>query len=310
MRPSHRMIAGLAAALVGACFDFGATMAGSADGGHDAPFDGSVNDTSVQADAGDAGRDTGRDTGPVVTTGFCATYARPEAGFFFCDDFDEHGLPGAWPTWGASGGTIVETDASAFSVPNSVVATTQPLTNGEAVDVSLRTFEGVPVTPATLTLSFYVEPLQIDATASAADVLAAIDFLDGTGDRYSIGLAINVANGEPALALGEQYAVGDPDGAPPTFVNHPLPPTEPLAMNAWSLVTIELDWGPSSLQGSVTVNGALELPANPLTMPSSFTPTRLQVGIGTTFVTEYASSLSPVWSVRYDNVVFSAVSGG
>ena len=70
--------------------------------------------------------------------------------------------------------------------------------------MALRTPFHVPAVPATLTFSFSVEPLQIDTTANAAIILGAVDFLDGAGYRYTVGLAINVASGLPALALGEQ----------------------------------------------------------------------------------------------------------
>jgi hypothetical protein len=35
-------------------------------------------------------------------------------------------------------------------------------------------------------------------------------------------------------------------------------------------------------------------------------PTSLQIGVGTNFVTEYEGGLSPVWELRYDNVLFTA----
>ena len=238
---------------------------------------------------------------------YCASRVRPEGGLFFCDDFDEHGLPGSWQTWGEMGGTIVETDASAVSPPNSVDQTTMALVSGQVINVALRTPMPVPAVPATLHLEFSVEPVRIDPTANAAIVLGAVDFLDGAGYRYTVGLSINVVSGAPALALGEQYGLangGDfPDGAPPTFVNHPLPPTQPLGMNAWTDVVVELDWTTTNLEGKVTVGGNQELDV-PLTM--SLVPTSLQIGVGTSFVTEYEGGLSPVWEFRYDNVLFTA----
>jgi len=317
MHPSLRIIApGLAAVLAGACFDFDATMAGgprvdagssdqtTADAGVDSgPVDATAEGSGdAGPDAGDAGAD--HDAASAADGPFCVP---PESGIFFCDDFDEGGLPGKWQTWAEMGGTLVETDASSVSPPNSVDETTMALTNGQVVNVALRTPLPVPKVPATLTFAFSVQPLRIDTTANAAIVLGAVDFLDGAGYRYSVGLAINVVSGLPALDLGEQSGLASggnfPDGAPPTYVSHPLPPTMPLAMNAWTDIVVELDWTASSLEGKVTVGGSQELDV-PLTM--TVVPTSLQIGIGTSFVTEYEAGLSPVWELRYDNVLFTA----
>jgi len=303
------LVAGL---LSGACFDFDATMAGGplVDAGGDALADASVTDApqndgplDASVDAGDGApveasvTDSGSPTGP-----FCKSLTPPEAGLFFCDDFDEHALPGSWQTWVETAGTLTETDASAVSPPTSVDETTIELASGQAVNVALRTtLQPVPAVPATMTFAFDVQPVQFDPTAGAAIVLGAIDFLDGAGDRYTVGLAINVANGAPALALGEQSSAAD--GAPPAFVNHPLSPAMPLAMNAWSRVVIEVDWGAASVEGRVLVDGNSEL-AVPLTM--TVVPTSLQIGVGTSFVTTYDGGLSPVWELRYDDVVFTA----
>jgi hypothetical protein len=309
------LVAGM---LSGACFDFDATMAGGplVDASSDAPTDASVtdapqNDGSFDAsvDAGDGApveassvTDSGMPTGP-----YCASLTALDAGLFFCDDFDEHGLPGSWSTWVETAGSMTETDASAVSPPSSVDETTTQLANGQAVNVALRTSFPVPPVPVTLTFAFEVQPVQIDPTAGAAIVLGAIDFLDTSSDRYTVGLAINVSSGDPALALGEQSGVVSggnfPDGAPPTFVNHPLSPMMPLKLNTWSRIVIEVDWGATNVEGKVSIDGTPAL-AVPLTM--TVVPTSLQIGVGTSFVTTYDGGLSPVWEVRYDNVVFTA----
>jgi hypothetical protein len=298
MHPSARMVApglvGLLLGLAGGCFDFDATMAGDTSEG-----------AAPEAGAPDSGVDAGDGGNPGSP--FCATLPHPEGGIFFCDDFDEHPLPAAWETWAQTSGTLGETDASARSPPSSVDETTMMLSYGEAVDVALRTPLKVPTVPSTLTLAFSLEPLQIDTTANAAIVLGAIDFLDASGYRYTVGLAINVASGAPALAVGEQTGPANggnyPDGAPPTFVNHPLSQTMPLPMKTWTDLVLEVDWTSSGLTGKVTVGGNQELDV-PLTM--SLVPASLQVGIGTSFVTEYEGGLSPVWELRYDNVAFTA----
>jgi hypothetical protein len=335
MRRSVRLVAilapGLAApALIGAalggCFDFDATMAGGpselGDGatitqGADAH---TQPDTSVPPSSDDGGPNGESDGGGTVDTGtggdadagstpsgdggFCASIAPGAGTIFFCDDFDEHPLPGAWSTWHVISGTIEETEAGAASAPNSVDETINALPPFTSLDVALRTPLPVPTSlPATLRFAFALEPIQIDTTANAAIVLGAVDFIDSAQDRYSVELAINVVNGAAALALGEQYGGGDggppPDGGPP-YINHPLPPTQPLPMNAWSNIVIEIDWkGPYSAEGIVTIGGATQLDV-PLSL--SVVPTSLQIGIGTSYVSEP----SPVWELRYDNVWFTA----
>ncbi len=299
------------------CFDFDATTAGgpvldpddaqappTTDGGVDATLpngrDGAP-EAAPEASANDA------DAPEAGGGAFCATATRYDGGIFYRADFDEGPLPGSWQTWAQTLGTLVETDASAVSPPNCVDETTNAVTAGQALNVALRTPLGVPAVPSTLTFSFSIEPVQIDTTANAAIILGAVDFLDDAGSRYSVGLSINVASGLPALALGEQAGLASggnfPDGAPPTFINHPLSQTSPLAMGQWSTATIELDWSSSGLEGKVYVNGAAELdtPLSPSVLPAS-----LQVGIGTSYVTEYDAGASPVWELRYDNVLFTA----
>ncbi len=308
MHPSLRVTAAtLAVVLVAACFDFDATMAGGPPG--ESEVDAAANDgTTGNAPDGNVGN--GDDGGAIDAaldatdaTGlpdggpFCASLTPPDGGLFFCDDFDERALPGSWNSFGETGGTLTETDAGALSKPNALDETTTPTDGGQVVDVALRTTLGVPSLPATLRFAFSVEPLQIDVTAAAAIVLGAVDFLDATGDRYSLGLAINVSSGAPALTLGEQ--TGYPDGGT-VYVNHPLPPTEPLAMGAWSDVVIEIDWpAATTIDAMVFVNGTKKLDV-PLT--ATVQATSLQIGVGTSYVSEP----SPAWEIRYDNVVFTA----
>jgi hypothetical protein len=308
-----RVLVALAPASLGACFNFDATMAGGPLGDSGVPVssdasltDGTLpepadaNGPTLEAAAPDGSLDGGAGS-------YCASIARPDGGVFFCDDFDDHGSLGVWQSYDELGGTLLVTDASARSAPYSVDETTMPLDAGQPVNVALRNPEALPALPATLTFAFSLEPIQIDTNAGAAIVLAAVDFLDAAGDRYTVGLAINVVGGQPALALGEQSGTltggSFPDGAPPVFVNHPLPQTELLPMNAWTDVLIELDWTATALAAKVTLNGGSEFDT-PLTL--SLAPTSLQIGIGTSYVTSYEGGLSPVWELRYDNVLFTA----
>jgi hypothetical protein len=298
----------LAALLLGACFNFDATIAGGPLGAEEGgtTLDAGVHDGStVQPDGAappphDAGHDGATPPTGDAAGGYCASITPApgaDAGLFFCDDFDELPLPGLWESYGETSGTLVQTDASFRSSPNSVEEQTIPLDGGAFIDVSLRRPEPLPPNPSTIRFAFSVEPLQIDTTPNAAIVLGAVDFIDAAGNRYSVSLAVNVANAAAAIALGEQSGFEDGGSA---FVNHPVPPNEPLAMNAWSDIVIEIDWtSPAAGTAILTVNG------NPvLQVPLSWTvaPTSLQIGIGTAYV----SQPSPGWALRYDNVVFTA----
>ncbi len=308
-----------AAGLVGACFDFDATTAGGPldaaavdtapptllDGGSDA----TLPDATPPPDPGDATLPTDADATPPPppTDGsqpgfdaghsFCAAFAHPTAKLFFCDDFDEQPLPGAWNSFGEMGGTLSDSDASPYSSPTALDETLQALPFGTVINVALRETLVATTFPSTLRFAFEIEPLQIDPTANAAIVLGAVDFLDVPGDRYTLGLAINVANGAPALALGEQSSFTD-GGA--IFSNHQLPPTQPLAMGAWSSLVLEIDWiSATSAEAIVTVAGAKELDVQ---LNVTVQPTSFQIGVGTSYVSEP----SPIWELRYDDVVFTA----
>jgi len=310
------LLPGLAVVLAGACFDFDATEAGgplgdggprvdgaetsAGEGGPDG--DATTGEGGAQDDGGSdgpsndgpSGQDGGNDAGKSDAP-YCASI-KPDAGLFFCDDFDDHALPGAWQSFGENNGTMTESDAASVSPPNCLDEKTKAVGTGTVIDVSLRTPLAVPPLPATLRLGFEVMPVQIDPTANSGVVLAAIDFLDSASQRYTLGLAVNVVSGQPALVLGEQSAFAD-GGV--NYVPHPLPPTQPLPMNAWSDVVIQVDWASTtSATVSVTVGGVQQT-TFPVTI--AVTAATLQIGVGTAYVFEPA----PVWEIRYDNVRFT-----
>jgi hypothetical protein len=167
------------------------------------------------------------------------------------------------------------------------------------IDVALRDsrITTLPTLPATMTFAFDLDPVQIDTAANAAIVLGAVDFLDAAGDRYSLGLAINVVSGQAALALDEQSGFADGGSS---ILAHALPVNHAPPMNQWSSVALTIDWQ-SATTGSatVTVNGNEDLSVPSLTM--TVTATKLQVGIGTAYVTQPA----PAWQLLYDDVWFT-----
>lgn len=288
MRASLRVVVpALAAAHLAACFDFDATMAGHAlvDGGP-------ASDATSGPDA------TASDAFPFEAQAgsYCASIA-PDGGLFFCDDFDEHPLPGSWQQLGETSGTLTETDASSLSPPDSLDEKTFALDGGQVINVALRTPLGLPALPATVRFGFGLQPVQIDPAANAGIVLGAVDFLDAAGDRYTVGLSIDVVSGKPALLLVEQTATTDGGIA---YAQHPLDPLQPLPMNAWTDLVIEIDWSaPTSAQAKVLVGGSVQLTV-PLTM--TVTAASLQIGVGTS----YESQPSPGWELRYDDVRFTA----
>ena len=211
MLPFLRVVApGLAAILLGACFDFDATTAGG-------PLEDSGSDTSppltdavlgLRSDRPRKGNsahfpppsdanvppteDAGGDAGtlpPLPDSGssYCSTRSRPVTGIFFCDDFDESALPGAWTSYKETNGTLLDiADGGAVS-PNAVDLTTFALNNFDPVDISLRKAPiTLPSQPSKMRFELRIDPIQIDTAANAAIVLSAVDFLDGATNRYSV----------------------------------------------------------------------------------------------------------------------------
>lgn len=262
--------------LLGACFDFDATMSGGPPGG-------------------DAGDTNAPDAGP-----YCANAMRPTTAgaLFFCADFDEGALPGAWNVFNEVGGALTESDASFVSPPDSLDETTHADDGGQPVNVALRTPFPLPPVPSTISFGFDLEPVAIDPTAGASIVLEAIDFLDGAGDRYSVELSILVQSGASTLVLGEQSGAADGGMG---YVPHQVPPTMTLPTGSFTRVEVALAWSAAtSLRATVSLGGAqaLDVPLSMTVRPSS-----LQIGVGTSYV----STPSPGWHLRYDNVLFTAM---
>jgi hypothetical protein len=303
MHPRLRIIAVVAPATavavalaMTACFDFGATMAGGPpdDGGSPSGLDAAFADAQ---DAGSPAAEAGSDGG-----GFCASLSRValDGGrLVLCDDFDEPAsLPGPYfDVEGEIGGVLAEVEGG-LSPPSALAETTTPLDDGGLINVALRDAPIAPPTlTATMTFAFSLEPVQIDTAPNAAIVLGAVDFFDAAGDRYSLGLAINVVSGQPALALDEQSGFADGGSS---ILAHALPANGAPPMNQWSTVALTIDWTSATTgTASVTVNGAVELAPFALTM--TVAATSLQVGIGTAYVTQPA----PAWELLYDNVWFA-----
>jgi hypothetical protein len=306
----------VAAALLSACFDFASTQGGAGDesdasSASDASSGPGMDAASERGELSVASPDGGKpaqdaavveggEAGPSEggASGFCATQTRPGAGaIFFCDDFDEGPLPGSWSTFRQTSGTLSLTTAAAVSPPNGLDAIVDPLSYGQAVDVALRTSFAITQVPPTIRLAFRVEPARIDPGNGATIILAAVDFLDAAGDRYTVELSATVASGAITLALGEQS--GFADGGQ-QYVEHPVSTAQTLPQDAFTDVVLAIDGGGSAnVRGGLTLGGSqvLDVPLAP-----SVAPSRLQIGVGAAYVTEPSMG----WELRYDDVLFTA----
>ncbi len=225
---------------------------------------------------------------------FCqaASRAASSASLFFCDDFDDGGLPAPWNSSYESGGTLAVDDAAASSSPASLDLVVDPLPAGQLPNVSLRALVAAPTSPVQMAFGFSLDPVRIDPGTSASIVIAAIDFLDPSQNRYTIQLAFNVQSGAATTELDELFSGGRP------YVPHAI--AAPLGTGTFTDVAIQIDWtAPQAATASVLFGGASVLSV-PLAI--SVQATTLQLSIGTT----YASTPSPGWELRYDDVLFTA----
>jgi hypothetical protein len=226
---------------------------------------------------------------------FCSAAARPTSqdGLFFCDDFDVGTPPVPWTSSYETSGTLSQNGDAAVSPPNSLDVVIDALAAQQPVNVSLRAAVDAPPLPSALAFAFSLEPVQIDTSADASIVLAAVDFLDAARNRYTVQLAFDVQNGAATTVLDELYSNGMP------YVPHPIP--APLTMGAFTDVVIQIHWAStSSATADVLMNGMQVLS---LTLAMNIQATSLEISVGTTFSTEPSSG----WEVRYDNVLFTAM---
>jgi hypothetical protein len=178
----------------------------------------------------------------------------------------------------------------------SLLLTANALGAGQAFDVALRKDLTLPAPPSDLRFDFQVMPVQIDTTNAAAIVLASIDFLDGTGDRYSVQLTIFQQGSAATVGFGTQSGFSDGGSS---FTNQALP--DPLAIGAWSSVRLEVASATAQqAAGRVFFNGTSEANVG-LSLP--FVPTALKVDLGASYETE--PSLG--WHLRFDNVLVTAL---
>jgi hypothetical protein len=245
----------------------------------DAPWEADTGPAEPLADAG--GAEGGR-------LGYCESLSPAPA---FCDDFDEHALPGEWAAVSDVGGTLSEDSTSFVSSPSSLLTHDDALQAGQPLDTALRTQLRLPAAPDTISFEVQLEPVSADLDACAATVVAALDFTDAANDRYTVQFTLVQQGLALGLRLEEQS--GFADGAS-SYLSHPL--ADPLPLGTWTDVRMVV--GRTAAMAAtvhVSFNGAAELDT-----PLSITvdATTLQLTIGSSFETEPSGG----WANRYDNV--------
>jgi hypothetical protein len=273
---------------------------GPTDDGPDAPAldDSAAPDVASDSFVRDA--PTPSDTGPAAEAGdagegglpaFCASLSpRP----VFCDDFDEHPLPGVWDTLTQTGGTVTLDNAASVSPPKSLLAKDSALQPGQPLDSALRMHFSLPPPPTTFVWDFWIQPVAVDTGTTAAIVFASIDFTDGASNRYSVQFTLFQNGGPLGVRMEEQSGFADGGSS---YTAHPLP--DPLPIGKWTDLRLTLTrTAATSASARVTFDSAVEMDA-PIGM--TVNGSTLQMTIGSSYETEPSQG----WTIRYDNVTLN-----
>ncbi len=218
---------------------------------------------------------------------YCATLSPTPA---FCDDFDEHPLPGEWIVDDV-GGSLAEDSSSFVSPPNSLLAVYHALATGQPLDTRLRTPLSLPAPPSVIVLEFQLEPVASDPTTGDAAVVVALDFTDAATNRYTV--QITLVRQQTAIGARLEEQSGFVDGGT-SYSPHAL--ADPLPPDQWTHIRLVITRSSATAASAlVTFNGNTELdtPLAPTVNPSD-----LQLTIGSTFETEPSDG----WQNRFDNV--------
>jgi hypothetical protein len=209
----------------------------------------------------------------------------------FCDDFDEHPLPGPWAILREVGGTLGENPAAFVSPPNSLRTVDSALQAGQPLDTALRTQIPLPSPPGTTVLAFQWQAAAVDPSAGAVTVVAGLDFIDAANNRYTVQFALVEQGGLLSVRLEEQS--GFIDGGV-SYLSHPLP--DAIVLGQWTDVGLVVNRSSAGTASAhVTFNGGTELDT-PLAITVS--ATTLQIDIGSAFESEPSNG----WTNLYDNV--------
>jgi hypothetical protein len=256
----------------------------------DSPADTLTADSSP-ADTGTPPADASGD----APSSWCATQP---ASLAFCDDFDEHPLGYGFDAVGMSACTIGLASAVATSPPYSMSAISTANLHTSNCD-GVKAFPTLGATATTYTLSFDINPAQVDRSSASDAVAASIQLADTTGVYWwlQLDLAWDAAGGLLMPSLDE---VSDLlDGGENYF---PHNSSAPLPMNQWTRVTMTLTVGAHNVPQSATLLlGSLQIASAATLHPTTSNPTvALMIGYS------YVAVANASWSTFYDNVTFAA----
>jgi hypothetical protein len=224
------------------------------------------------------------ESGPIS---FCASLSPQPV---FCEDFDEHPLPGVW-TPSQVGGSLSLLQLGSVSPPSSLDVHFWALRAGQALDTALRVQFPLPAPPTTIAWEFQIRPLALDTTPNAAAVMASLDFADGANNRYSVQFTMFRVSSNAYLRLEEQS--GFTDGGT-SYAMHALP--DPLA-NGWTRVQLVLTRsGLTAASVHVAYGAKTELDT---ALQMNVNASVLHVTMGSSYETEPSTG----WDAFYDNVI-------
>ncbi len=242
---------------------------------------------ALQADADATAPEASPQDAESGTISFCASLSPQPV---FCEDFDEHPLPGVW-TPSQVGGSLTLFQLASVSPPSSLDVHFWALQGGQPLDTALRVQFPLPAPPTTIAWEFQIRPIALDTTPNGAAVMASLDFADGANNRYSVQFTMFRVSSNAQLRLEEQS--GFTDGGT-SYAMHALP--DPLA-NGWTRVQLVLTRsGPTTASVHVAYGAKTELDTS---LQMNVNASVLHVTIGSSYETEPSSG----WDAFYDNVI-------
>jgi hypothetical protein len=234
------------------------------------------------------------DASADAPTGWCSSQP---ATLLFCDDFDESPIATGFDELTGTGCTWQLAPGTATSPPNAIQATS---TAGiqTARCRAQKSFLGLGASGATYTLSFDVNPTQVDRSGTSDAVAAVIGLTDGTGTIWALQfeLSWDTTNSWLGVNLSEDAEL--PDGGEQY---HFAPAPIGLPLQAWTRVTLELTVDPQNVPRVGTLSfGTTEIVSVALHPATTNPVPGLLLGF------DYVAARNSTWSVLYDNVTFAA----
>jgi hypothetical protein len=240
-------------------------------------------DVSDMARPRPAGVDAGADAS-TSEQGSSLGWCEQQGPTLFCDDFDEHALPGPWDNSVAVAAVGHLASDGVKSSPNAFVATVNDSNPGG--HVALDKSFGVP--PNAVHLAFDWRPDSIDSNPGRTMRTAEMQLISTEGFYY---LQFGV-NSDGSLYIDEQRV---PNGGGGGVAHHPL--SVSAAVGTWLHVQIDARLvGTPSVTVLVDGNDAVTAALSPLSPKA-----RVVLYLGAT----YTPNPSAGWQFRFDNVTFA-----